>query len=60
MIHIHQGGTHNAYCGEPLGIGNAVGWEAAGFATCPGCRNAWDGMHDGTTARSAVTGEPCC
>ncbi len=37
MIHIHQGGTHNAYCGEPLGIGNAVGWEAAGFATCPGC-----------------------
>jgi len=37
MIHIHQGGTIHAYCGQPVRLGLHVSWEDATTATCPGC-----------------------
>lgn len=38
MIHIHQGGTTNAYCGIVLcGRHTFVAWEDAAQSTCTGC-----------------------
>lgn len=39
VLHIHQGGTTNTYCGQPLEFGCAVSWEDARRATCSGCRS---------------------
>jgi len=39
-IHIHQGGTTNTYCGQPLAL-NArvtnVSWEQADLSNCDDC-----------------------
>jgi hypothetical protein len=37
-VHIHQGGTQNAYCGIPLDLSvTIVAWEDAARSTCSGC-----------------------
>jgi len=40
-MHIHQGGTLNTYCGEPLTLATNVSWEQAEEATCSGCHAAF-------------------
>lgn len=37
LVHLHQGGTVNTYCGEALTLGTAVSWEVAHEATCLAC-----------------------
>lgn len=37
MIHIHQGGTMQTYCGQPLSLPGNVSWEQASLATCRPC-----------------------
>lgn len=38
MIHIHQGGTMQTYCGEPLALPN-VSWEQAAESDCDPCKS---------------------
>lgn len=38
-VHIHQGGTLETYCGQPLPEGS-VSWEDAAKANCPLCKHA--------------------
>lgn len=43
-VHIHQGGTTNTYCGEPLRLDASVtnvSWEQAAEATCYECHAAF-------------------
>jgi hypothetical protein len=37
LVHIHQGGTINTYCGQSLTGTRTVGWESAHRATCDDC-----------------------
>jgi hypothetical protein len=36
LVHIHQGGTVNTYCGKPVRVGD-VSWEQASKSNCPTC-----------------------
>jgi len=40
-MHIHQGGTLNTYCGEPLRLDSNISWEQAEEATCEACHAAF-------------------
>jgi hypothetical protein len=40
MVHIHQGGTLQTYCSQPLrldAVETNVSWEQAHLSTCPTC-----------------------
>lgn len=40
-MHIHQGGTLNTYCGQPLTLGTNLSWADAHKATCLDCHKAY-------------------